>query len=85
MIRVRRSSRNATGRSRSVDRWRANNPNPTKRRKTRKSWTMPFGRHAGCCIEKIPVGYLRWMVREGHRFADKARRELRRRKPEDQG
>lgn len=40
---------------------------------------MPFGRHKGELITRVPVSYLKFMVREGTQFADHARAELDRR------
>lgn len=40
---------------------------------------LPCGKHAGQPITRVPVGYLRWMVQVGHRLADYAKHELKRR------
>ena len=80
IVRVKRSTRNATGRSRAVDRWRALNPRSKRRRRKRRTvWRMPYGKHKGAPLASIPSDYLAWMVRERHTFADKACRELARR------
>lgn len=38
-----------------------------------------FGKHRGVRWTRVPVGYLRWMINEGHEKADIAEAELKRR------
>lgn len=40
---------------------------------------MPTGKHQGERFTRIPVGYLRWMVRSQHHLAETALAELKRR------
>lgn len=40
---------------------------------------MPNGKHKGERITRVPVSYLKWMVREKHSIADYAQAELDRR------
>jgi len=40
---------------------------------------LPTGRHAGELITRVPISYLKWMVRERHSCADHAQAELDRR------
>ena len=42
-------------------------------------FVMPNGKHRGERITRVPVSYLKWMVREGHSLADHAQSELDRR------
>lgn len=42
-------------------------------------FVMPSGRHEGTRITRIPISYLKWMVREGHTLAHYAKAELERR------
>ncbi len=79
-VRVRRSSRNATGRSRARDRARGRKratPKPSEARK-RNRWPtlMPYGKHRGRPWRAIPSEYLEWMLREGHALAHLAAAEL---------
>ena len=43
------------------------------------NWLMPTGKHKGELITRVPVGYLRWMVRVDHTHAEYAQAELDRR------
>lgn len=40
---------------------------------------MPSGKHHGERITRVPVSYLKWMIRERHSLADHAQSELDRR------
>lgn len=40
---------------------------------------MPSGKHRGERITRVPVSYLKWMIRERHSLADHAQAELDRR------
>lgn len=42
-------------------------------------FTMPSGKHRGELITRVPVSYLKWMVRERHSLANYAQAELDRR------
>lgn len=47
-------------------------PGPTE-------FTLEGGKHAGEPLTRVPASYLRWMVNEGHQYADFAEAELKRR------
>lgn len=40
---------------------------------------MPFGKHKGMLLTRVPVSYLKWMVNSGAEMSDLARAEIERR------
>ncbi len=70
-VKVRSRGRNATGRSRSGDRWSKNRPTTTR--------LVSFGKHLGKPYADVPLGYLRWMIRAKCKDATHATAEIERR------
>jgi hypothetical protein len=89
IVKVKSRGRNVTGRSRARDRWSRNakpdvpvnavpvNAVPVKGAGLR---LVGFGKHKGKRYADVPLGYLRWMIREKCQAWKNARAEVERRR-----